>query len=72
MWEAATLRRSASGTRPRGVEPKEAREVARLNFLGSPTPGKTIDDGIYITLFAIALGALAEISFQIKRVLEKL
>jgi hypothetical protein len=31
-----------------------------------------IDRGIYITLFAIALGTLAEISFQIKRALEKL
>jgi hypothetical protein len=31
-----------------------------------------IDRGIYTTLFAIALGALAEISFQIKRMLDKL
>ena len=42
-------------------------EVARYG-----SPWKNIDRGIYTILFAVALGTLAEISFQIKRVHEKL
>ena len=43
---------------------------AAARYVG-PSPGRAIDQGIYTILFAIALGTLAKISFQIKRVLDK-
>lgn len=39
---------------------------------GKSSSGQVIDRGIYTVLFGVALGTLAEISFQVKRVLEKL
>jgi hypothetical protein len=39
---------------------------------GIRSPGRSIDRGIYTILFAVALGTLAEISFQIRRVHDKL
>jgi hypothetical protein len=55
-----------------GIEPKEEREFARARYIGSKSTGQAIDQGIYTILFAIALGTLAEMSFQIKRVHDKL
>ena len=54
------------------IEPADVKEAARARYLGSSTTGQAIDRGIYTILFAVALGTLAEISFQIKRVHEKL
>jgi len=54
------------------IEPKEEREFARAHFIGSKSPGQAIDSGVYTILFAIALGTLAEMSFQIRRVHDKL
>jgi hypothetical protein len=50
----------------------EGRDLVQSRYLGSSTSGQAIDQGIYIILFAMALGTLAEISFQIKRVHDKL
>jgi len=42
------------------IEPKEAREAAGARYIGSKSSGEAIDQGIYIILFAVALGKLAE------------
>ncbi len=36
-------------------------------FAPGPSSGKVIDRGTYILIFAIALGTLAEISFNVRR-----
>lgn len=44
------------------IEPKEAREAARVSYIGSKTSGEAIEQGIYVILFAVVLGTLARIA----------
>lgn len=42
-------------------------EVALARYTTAPSSGQVIDRGIYIILFAIGLGTLAEISFSLRK-----
>lgn len=44
------------------IEPIEAREAARARYIGSRSTGQAIDQGMYVILFATALGTLAAIA----------
>jgi hypothetical protein len=43
------------------IEPKEARDAATASYIGRKTSGEAIDQGIYVILFAVGLGAITEI-----------
>ena len=42
-------------------------EAALGRYTNSSSAGQVIDTGVYIVLFAVALGTLAEISFSMRR-----
>lgn len=42
-------------------------EATLARYSGKSSAGQIIDKGIYIAVFAIALGTLAEISFSVRR-----
>jgi hypothetical protein len=42
-------------------------EALAPRYLGSSTSGQAIDHGIYVILFAVALGTLVEISRSLRR-----
>lgn len=42
-------------------------EAARARILGKMSSGQAMDRGMYITLFAVALGTLAEINISVRR-----
>lgn len=44
------------------IEPQEAREAARIAYIGRKTTGQAIDQGLYTVLFAVVLGTLASIA----------
>lgn len=44
------------------IEPLEAREAARVRYIGSKSTGQAIDQGVYTILFAVTLGTLASIA----------
>lgn len=56
------LSRLGIGIYVASIEPPEAREAARMAYIGRKTTGEAIDQGLYTFLFAVTLGTLAAIA----------